>query len=44
MVEGCGLVNKSIGPVNNSAFRVAQRVNRLAGRKVIVPSRLASRK
>ena len=43
MLEGYGLVNKSITPVNNSAFRTAQRINRLVGKKVIVPSHLASR-
>lgn len=43
LLEGYGLINKSITPVNNSAFQVAQRVNRIAGRKVIVPSHLASR-
>ena len=43
LLEGYGLINSSITPVNNSAFQVAQRVNRLAGKKVIIPSHLASR-
>ena len=43
VMEGYGLVNKTITPVNNSAFQLAQRINRLAKSKVIVPSHLASR-
>lgn len=43
LLEGYGLINKSITPVNNSAFQMAQRINRLAGKKIIIPSHLASR-